>query len=807
MWIGAGRRGAACLLRRINVSLSQTAMLHGRSTATRRNCAANFMLEDVGESMSQADRSSGSSVMSLAKSLACLPDESFASKEKRPLTRMEHKRHIELRIKKRVKARYSNGKYHGLMSKVVANADTLRDSYDMIRLNSNIMLTSKKDDICFGSLAEQLASGEFQVQSNAVSIAAKTKRKDCLVLPKLKLRIVQEAIRLVLEVVYRPHFSKISHGCRSGRGQTSALNYVGKEIGVRDWWFRLFINKEADQRVLSKLVSEMKDKIEDSELSSFIQSMFDARVLNLVFGCFPKGHGLPQEGVLSPILMNIYLDNFDREVFGMCMRFEGLGAETGDRRAAQSSKLRGWIRKQIKESDDKSVEQVNDGAGTRISACRYMDEIFVAVSGSKDAAMEIKAEIVSYLKNTLNLDVEDRMDLQAIRENSGGIQFVGTVVRLTTPASAGLRAVHKLKDKVGLFASQKQEIWDAMTLRIGKKWLAYGLRRIKESEIEQLGLSTPLLDHISQFRKDGMKTDHWFKSLLRIWMQDVNAKIESSEEALLSKYIAEPALPRDLRDAFYDFQKRANEYVSSETAATVELLHRPCSHPKPSARGAVTRLEAPMNSIKRSLHRCGLINLEGFPRHVCMLMLQDDELIISWFAGLVRRWLKWYSKLDNFGDVKLLTVECVRKSCIRTLAAKHRMHEVLVEKKFELEQHGIPSTEDTDADNTVMESNDDDESLMFGISGSGLCLLSLSRVRVPARVFDCFVTGCTVASPSMYTLHVKERQRFPGWRTGFATSIHPGLHGRRIGLCTQHVKDLYLGNISLQSVEFGALSR
>ncbi|RWW01642.1 hypothetical protein GW17_00035302 [Ensete ventricosum] len=769
-------------------------------------------LEDIGESMSQTNMSSGSSVMSLAKSLACLPDESFASKEKkRPLTRMEHKRHIELRIKKRVKAQYSNGKYHGLMSKVVANADTLHDSYDIIRLNSNVMLTSKKDDICFSSLAEEIASGEFEVQSNAWPIAAKTKCKDCLVLPKLKLRIVQEAIRLVLEVVYRPHFSKISHGCRSGRGQISALNYVSKEIGVRDWWFRLFINKEVDQRVLSKLMSEMKDKVEDSELFRFIQSMFDAGVLNLVFGSFAKGHGLPQEGVLSPILTNIYLDDFDRQVFGICMRYEGLGTETGDTKdGPQSSKLRGWIRKQIKESDDTRVDRVNDGAGTRISACRYMDEIFVAVSGSKDVAMKIKDEMVGYLKNTLNLDVEDWMDdVSAITENSRGIQFVGTVVRLTTPASAELKAVHKLKDKVRLFASQKRETWDAMTLRIGKKWLAYGLRRIKESEIKQLGLSTPLLDHISQFRKDGMRTDHWFKSLLKIWMQDVNAKVESSEEVLLSEYIAEAAFPQELRDAFYDFQKQANEYVSSETAAIVELLRRPCSHPnKPSTQGAVTtRLEAPMKFIKTSLHRYGLINLQGFPRHVCMLLLQDDELIISWFAGLVRRWLKWYSRLDNFGDIKLLMVECVRKSCIRTLAAKHRMHEVLVEKKFELEQHGIPSTEDDDDDDAVMESTSvDDESLMFGISGSGLCLLSLSRVKVPARAFNCFVMGCTVASPSMYTLHVKERQRFPGWRTGFATSIHPSLHGRRIGLCGQHVKDLYLGNISLQNVEFGALS-
>ncbi|WOK98529.1 hypothetical protein Cni_G07241 [Canna indica] len=766
-----------------------------RSNASTRCYTSNFMLEefeDDGESISQSHKSTSNSSMSLAKSLACLADESSASNEKRPLSRLEHKRLIELRIKKKVKAHYYAGRYLDLMNNVVATADTLSDSYDMIRLNSNVILTSKKDDICFSSLAEQLASGQFDVQSNTLSILAKSKQKKCLVLPKLNLKIVQEAIRLVLEVVYRPHFSKISHGCRSGRGQRSALNYVSKEINNHNWWFTLFINKEADKYIMSKLISEMNDKIEDAKLFSFIQSMFDARVLNLVFGNFPKGHGLPHEGVLSPILMNIYLGNLDHEIFKISMRYEGLCQET-DNKVAQSSKLRTWIRKQIKESDTK---QLNADTETKICTCRYMDEIFVAVSGSKETAIQIKADIVSFLKSTLHLDVEDLMDLSEIKKNSRGIQFIGTMLRLTTPTSPELRAVHKLKDKVKLFASQKQEIWDAMSLRIGKKWLAYGLRRIKESEIKQLGLSTPLLDYISQFRKDGMKTDHWFKSLLKVWMQDVNAQVETNEEVLLSKYIAEPALPQDLRDAFYNFQKQAKEYISSEIATTTELLRTSGTHPTPFTEAKVIRLEAPLNSIKKSLHYHGVINIEGFPRHVSKLILQDDDLIINWFSGLVQRWLRWYSKYDNFGDIKLLIVHCIRKSCIRTLAAKYRMHEVLIEKKFELEQHGIPLIEELDTDSSTTESNDlsapiDDESLMYGIPSSGLCLLSLSRVKVPARVFNCFVMGCTVASPSLYTLHIKEKQRFPGWRTGFSTSIHPSLNGKRIGLCNQHVKDLY----------------
>lgn len=97
-----------------------------------------------------------------------------------------------------------------------------------------------------------------------------------------------------------------------------------------------------------------------------------------------------------------------------------------------------------------------------------------------------------------------------------------------------------------------------------------------------------------------------------------------------------------------------------------------------------------------------------------------------------------------------------------------------------------------------------DEALMYGISYSGLCLLSLARIVSSSRRCSCFVMGCVAAAPSVYTLHVMERQKFAGWKTGFTTCIHPSLHGRRIGLCKQHLKDLYLGRISLQSIDFGA---
>uniref|UniRef100_M0YR38 Domain X domain-containing protein n=1 Tax=Hordeum vulgare subsp. vulgare TaxID=112509 RepID=M0YR38_HORVV len=786
----------------------------GRYTACFRRYKAHFLLDGIEDAVESADGSQQPPV-SLAKSLAALAEESTvaAQSQRKPLSRMEWKRLAELRIKKRVKTQYLNGKFYDLMGKVVASADTLEDAYDIVRLNSNVDLASAKDDICFIALAEQLRSGEFDISANSFSVAAKRQGGECIVLPRLNLKVIQEAVRVVLEVVYRPQFSKISHGCRSGRGYHSALRFISTEIGVPDWCFTVPLYKEVDSNVVLKLISQIQEKIIDDQLVAFMQDMFDAEVINLVFGGFPKGHGVPQEGVLAPILMNIYLDSFDHEVFRICMKYEGLYSGAKNVTDNQGSKLRLWFRSQMKDKDLNNEDQTEGQPNMRLYACRYMDEIFVAVVGSRDIAETVKSEVVNYLSKSLYLKVDDGLCLVPVKKDSRGLQFAGTVVKAATKESAALKTVHKLKEKVRLFACQKQEIWDSMNLRLGKKWLAYGLRRVKESEIKSLGLSTPLLDHVAQFRKEGMKTDHWFKTLLKVWMQDINAKNEANEEVLLSKYIAEPALPQELRDAFNNFQKQAKDYISSETVATEALLsslkNQESIYTCPD--GAAIKIYAPLSYIKKCLNRYGVTNLEGFPKHVSALVLQDDELIISWFAGIIHRWIRWFSEVDNFKELQLMLVECVRKSCIRTLSAKYRMYEKLTEKRFELDDYGIPMVEDFEAMIAQLEPSSSsvstDEALMYGISSSGLCVLTLSRVRVSARKFNCFVMGCQSSSPSLYIIHVKEKQRFPGWRTGFSSSIHGSLHGRRIGLCTQHVKDLYLGQISLQSVDFGVLIR
>ncbi|XP_019084999.1 PREDICTED: uncharacterized protein LOC109124887 [Camelina sativa] len=745
-------------------------------------------------------------MFSLAGELASLVEESSHVDDdntKSTTSRMELKRSLELRLKKRVKEQFIDGKFSELLKKVIARPDTLRDAYDCIRLNSNVSISERDGSVAFDCIAEELSSGVFDVAFNTFSVTARDKTKEVLFLPSVALKVVQEAIRIVLEVVFSPHFSKISHSCRSGRGRASALKYISNNISHSDWCFTLSLSKKLDVSVFEDLLSVMEEKIEDSSLSFLLRSMFEAKVLNLEFGGFPKGHGLPQEGVLSRVLINIYLDRFDHEFYRISMRHEALDLDSKTDADSPSSKLRSWFRRQAGERDLKSTPEQDNAL--RVYCCRFMDEIFFSVSGSKKAAVDIRSEAICFLRNSLHLDITDETDASPC-EATSELRVMGTLVRKNVRESPTVKAVHKLKEKVRLFALQKEEAWTLGTVRIGKKWLGHGLKKVKESEIKGLADHNSTLSQISCHRKAGMETDHWYKVLLRIWMEDVlRTSADRSEEYILSKHVIEPTVPQELRDAFYKFQSSAAAYVSSETANVEALLPCPRSHDKPVFFGDVV---APTNAIGRRLYRYGLITAKGYARSNSMLILQDTAQIIDWFSGLVRRWVIWYEGCSNFNEIKNLIDNQVRMSCIRTLAAKYRIHENEIEKRLDLELSTIPSAEDIEQDlhQEKLDSPafDRDEHLTYGLSNSGLCLLSLARLVSESRPCNCFVIGCSMAAPAVYTLHAMERQKFPGWKTGFSVCIPSSLNGRRIGLCKQHLKDLYIGQISLQAIDFGA---
>jgi group II intron reverse transcriptase/maturase len=141
-------------------------------------------------------------------------------------------------------------------------------------------------------------------------------------IPNVIDRWVQQAVLQILEPVFEPTFHSSSHGFRPKRGAHTAIaeakEYVGDGFGVVvDIDLSKFFDRVHHQRLLSRL----GQKVADSRILKLIGQMLKAKVV------LPDGtrvsteEGTPQGGPLSPLLSNVVLDEFDKELARRELRF------------------------------------------------------------------------------------------------------------------------------------------------------------------------------------------------------------------------------------------------------------------------------------------------------------------------------------------------------------------------------------------------------------------------------------------------------------------------------------------------------
>jgi RNA-directed DNA polymerase len=129
-------------------------------------------------------------------------------------------------------------------------------------------------------------------------------------------RVVQTALRNVLEPIFERDFAEHSYGFRPRRGCKDALRRVDHLLKAGyTWVVDADLQSYFDTIPQGKLLEQVAKKVADSRVLELAEAMLRQGVMEGMAHWTPEA-GTPQGAVISPLLSNIYLDPLDHEVAG-----------------------------------------------------------------------------------------------------------------------------------------------------------------------------------------------------------------------------------------------------------------------------------------------------------------------------------------------------------------------------------------------------------------------------------------------------------------------------------------------------------
>jgi RNA-directed DNA polymerase len=166
-------------------------------------------------------------------------------------------------------------------------------------------------------LAQQMSDGMYQPQPVRRAWIAKpgSKEKRPLGIPAVRDRIVQGALRHVLEPIFEVDMAEQSYGFRPGRGAKDALRRVDTLLKAgNEWVVDADLKSYFDTIPHERLLATIKTRVADGRVLALVESFLRAGVMEEAKGWQPTERGTPQGGVISPLLANLYLNALDQQM-------------------------------------------------------------------------------------------------------------------------------------------------------------------------------------------------------------------------------------------------------------------------------------------------------------------------------------------------------------------------------------------------------------------------------------------------------------------------------------------------------------
>jgi RNA-directed DNA polymerase len=214
--------------------------------------------------------------------------------------------------------------WFALIDKVWAER-TLERAWEQVRSNGGgpggdgmtVERFTQDSQIRLLAVKEQLRSGTYQPKPVKRVWIDKPGRREQrpLGVPCVRDRIVQSALRLVIEAIFERDFAEQSYGFRPGRGGKDALRRVDQLLAAgKTWVVDADLKGYFDAIPHDRLWELIKRKIADGRVLDLIRSYLKAGVLDGSQRGADAEEGCPQGAVISPLLANIYLDPLDHQI-------------------------------------------------------------------------------------------------------------------------------------------------------------------------------------------------------------------------------------------------------------------------------------------------------------------------------------------------------------------------------------------------------------------------------------------------------------------------------------------------------------